>query len=75
MKDRVAATLILRTWAVPGMNDPEAVALDVFGDVLGGLASSRLDNALVRKDKVAVQVSAGVQSIGAARHLRGSARS
>jgi predicted Zn-dependent peptidase len=63
MKDRVAATMILRTWAVPGMNDPDAVALDVFGDVLGGLASSRLDNALVRQDKVAVQVSAGVQSM------------
>lgn len=63
MKDRVAATMILRTWAVPGLNDPESVALDVFGDVLGGLASSRLDNALVRKDKVAVQVSAGIQSM------------
>ena len=63
MKDRVAARMVLRTWAVPGMNDPEAVALDVFGDVLGGLASSRLDNALVRQEKVAVQVSAGVQSM------------
>ena len=63
MKDRVAATMVLRTWAVPGMNDPDAVALDVFGDVLGGLASSRLDNALVRQEKAAVQVSAGVQSM------------
>jgi len=63
IKDRVAATLILRTWTVPGLNDPDAAALDVFGDVLGGLASSRLDNALVRKDKLAVQVSAGVQSM------------
>jgi zinc protease len=63
MKDRVAATMILKSWAVPGMNDKDAVPLDVFGDVLGGLASSRLDNALVRKEKVAVQVSAGVQSM------------
>ncbi len=63
MKDRVAATLILRTWAVPGMNDPDVVALDVFGAVLGGLASSRLDNALVREEKIAVQVSASVQSM------------
>ncbi len=63
MKDRVAATLLLRTWAVPGLNDPDATPLDVFGDVLGGLASSRLDNALVRKEKLAVQTSAGVQSM------------
>lgn len=63
MKDRVAATMILRSWAVPGLNDPDAVPLDVFGRVLGGLASSRLDNALVRKEKLAVQVSAGSQSM------------
>jgi zinc protease len=63
IKDRVAATLILRTWAVPGLNGPDAAPLDVFGSVLGGLASSRLDNALVRKEKLAVQVSAGVQSM------------
>jgi zinc protease len=63
MHDRVAASLVLRSWAVPGLNDPDAVPLDVFGAVLGGLASSRLDNALVREEKVAVQVSAGVQSL------------
>jgi predicted Zn-dependent peptidase len=63
MKDRVAATMVLRTWAVPGLNDPDSVPLDVFGDVLGGLASSRLDNALVRKEKLAVQISAGIQSM------------
>jgi predicted Zn-dependent peptidase len=63
MKDRVAATMILKTWAVPGLNDPDAVPLEVFGEVLGGLASSRLDNALVRKEKSVVQVSAGAQSM------------
>ncbi|MCW3837501.1 M16 family metallopeptidase [Sphingomonas canadensis] len=63
IKDRVAATLVLRTWVVPGLNDPEAVPLDVFASVLGGLASSRLDNVLVRQEKSAVQVSAGVQSM------------
>jgi zinc protease len=63
LKDRVAATLVLRTWAVPGLNDPDAVALDVFADVLGGLASSRLDNIMVREEKLAVQVSSGVQSM------------
>jgi predicted Zn-dependent peptidase len=63
MQDRVAATLILRSWAVPGLNDPDAVPLDVLASVLGGLASSRLDNLLVREEKTAVQVSAGVQSL------------
>ncbi|KQM64351.1 peptidase M16 [Sphingomonas sp. Leaf17] len=58
MKDNVAATLITRNWAVPGLNDPDSAALTVAGRVLGGLASSRLDNALVKKEKLAVQVSA-----------------
>ena len=63
MKDRVATTRIYRAWPVPGLNDADAVPIDVFGGVLGGLSSSRLDNALVRKEKLAVSVSAGVQSL------------
>ncbi len=63
MHDRVAATLIVRGWTVPGVNDPDAVPLDALASVLGGLASSRLDNALVRDEKLAVQVSSGVQSM------------
>ncbi len=35
MHDRVATTRIYRVWAVPGINDPEAVALDVGATVLG----------------------------------------
>jgi predicted Zn-dependent peptidase len=62
MKDRVAATLITRSWTVPGLNDADAPALEVAAGVLGGLASSRLDNALVRREKLAVQVGAGQQS-------------
>ena len=58
MKDRVAATLLLRSWSIPGLNDPESASLAVAGGVLGGLSSSRLDNILVRKEKLAVQVSA-----------------
>jgi predicted Zn-dependent peptidase len=61
MKDRVATTRIYRTWAVPGLNDPDAVPLDIAATVLGGLSSSRLDNALVRGDKSAVRVSAELQ--------------
>jgi len=58
MKDRVATTRIYRMWAVPGLNDKDSVALDVTAGVLGGLSSSRLDNALVRREKLAVQVTA-----------------
>jgi len=62
MKDRVAATLVLKTWAVPGLNDADSVPLDVAASVLGGLASSRLDNILVKQEKLAVQVGAGNSS-------------
>ena len=61
MKDRVATTRLYRFWTVPGLNDPDAIPLDIGATVLGGLASSRLDNALVRKEKIAVAVSADVQ--------------
>lgn len=58
MKDRVAATLIMKEWAVPGLNDKDAAALEVAAGVLGGLASSRFDNVLVKGEKLAVQSSA-----------------
>ena len=61
MKDKVANTRIYRTWAVPGMTDPAFTALDAGATVLGGLASSRLDNILVRDEQSAVSVSAYVQ--------------
>ena len=61
MKDRVATTRLYRNWAVPGMTDKDAVALDVGANVLGGLASSRLDTILVRQEKLAVSVTAQLQ--------------
>ena len=61
MKDRVAATQIQRHWAVPGMQSPQLAAIDIGGSILGGLASSRLDRILVREEKLAVSVSAGLQ--------------
>ncbi|HMJ93548.1 MAG TPA: pitrilysin family protein [Allosphingosinicella sp.] len=61
MTDRVANSRIYRDWAVPGLLDPDMVQLDVAGCVLGGLASSRLDNILVRKEQSAVGVEAGIQ--------------
>jgi predicted Zn-dependent peptidase len=58
MKDHVAATIIQRYWAVPGLLDKQLEALDVGGSVLGGLSSSRLDKILVRDEKLAVGVTA-----------------
>ena len=60
MKDAVATTIIQRYWAVPGLLDKRLAALDVGGSVLGGLASSRLDKIMVRDEKLAVAVSAGL---------------
>jgi predicted Zn-dependent peptidase len=60
MKDNVATTIIQRYWTVPGLLSPKLAALDIGGSVLGGLASSRLDKILVRDEKIAVSVSAGL---------------
>jgi zinc protease len=62
MHDRVATTRLYRMWAVPGLTGADTVPLDIAASVLGGLSSSRLDNALVRGEKIAVNVSAGVQA-------------
>jgi len=56
IKDRVAQVMVTRNWAVPGLNDPDSAALEVAAGVLGGLSSSRLDNALVRAEKLFVSV-------------------
>ncbi len=61
VKDLIPTTRIYRMWAIPGLNDPESVPLQMAMSVLGGLSSSRLDNAMVRKDPVAVSVSAYAQ--------------
>ncbi|WP_262423028.1 M16 family metallopeptidase [Brevundimonas denitrificans] len=62
MQDRVANVRLYRTWIVPGMLDDDAIPLSVAGSVLGGLASSRLDNELVRGDQTATSVSASMQA-------------
>jgi predicted Zn-dependent peptidase len=60
MHDRVANTRLTRSWAVPGMLSDDAVPLAVAAEVLGGLASSRLDNQLVRGEQTAVSVSSSM---------------
>lgn len=62
LKDRVPYTRIQRYWSVEGVNGKDTMALEVAASVLGGLSSSRLDNALVRNEAIAVNVSAGVQT-------------
>lgn len=61
MHDNVAATRLYRNWIVPGLNSPELPQLDLALSIFGGLASSRLDNILVRDEKVAVAAKASVQ--------------
>tara|TARA_A100001391_G_scaffold66729_3_gene42477 strand:- start:62382 stop:65258 length:2877 start_codon:yes stop_codon:yes gene_type:complete len=56
--DQVPATQIYRTWTGPALTDPDAIPLAVGMHILGGLASSRLDNALVRGDEIATSVTA-----------------
>jgi zinc protease len=60
--DEVANTTIFRMWAVPGITAKDTNALEMAASVLGGLASSRLDNELVRDKKTAVSVSADVST-------------
>ena len=55
--DNIATTRLYRMWTVPGESAEESVPLNLASSVLGGLASSRLDEALVRNDPVAVSVS------------------
>ena len=62
LKDRVPYTRLTRYWTVEGVNGKDTTALEVAASVLGGLSSSRLDNALVRGEQIAVNVSAGVQT-------------
>jgi predicted Zn-dependent peptidase len=58
--DEVANTTIYRMWTVPGITAKDEDALEMAASVLGGLASSRLDNELVKEKKTAVGVSAYV---------------
>jgi len=58
MTDQVPVVRVTRSWSGPGLNDADAPALQIGMHILGGLASSRLDNALVRGQELAVGVTA-----------------
>ena len=58
VQDQISTTRLYRMWTIPGTNDfAQSIPLGLGSAVLGGLASSRLDSALVRNDPVAVSVS------------------
>ena len=60
--DRIATTRLYRMWTIPGWSADDTTDLQVAASVLGGLSSSRLDNALVRGEQLAVSVSASAQA-------------
>ncbi len=62
LKDKVPYTRIARYWTVEGVNGADTTALNAAAAVLGGLSSSRLNNALVRGDKTVVSVGASVEA-------------
>jgi len=61
IKDEVATTRLYRMWAIPGYDDPDYLPLQIGAVILGGLASSRLDDNLVRGQQVAVAASANAE--------------
>ncbi len=67
--DRVATPRVYRMWAVPGLDNPDFLPLSMGATVLGGLASSRLDDALVREQQLAVRVVANAQIFAQAGQL------
>jgi predicted Zn-dependent peptidase len=62
MTDQVPQVLLIRAWTGPDMQHPDAVPLQVGMHILGGLNSSRLDNAMVRGAELATSVSGYYQA-------------
>ena len=63
MADRVSTPRIYRAWTGPGLRDPDAIALEVGMQILGGLYSSRLDKALVYDADLAGSVYAYIDQM------------
>ena len=59
--DAVSQVQVSRNWTGPGLNDPDAVPLLVGMHILGGLSTSRLDNAMVYGEELATRVTASAQ--------------
>lgn len=63
MTDVVASPRITRSYVVPGRLDPATPLIDIAATILAGGSSSRMYNALVRNERLAVGVSGGVQAL------------
>ncbi len=60
MEDRVPQARIYRVYHAPAWKDMSLQHLSLFGDILAGSKSSRLDRRLVYEKKLATDVGAGV---------------
>lgn len=60
IRDRVATVRLVRAWALPGARTPGMADLDVGLATLGGGPTSLLFDRLVRAERLAVAVSAGL---------------
>ncbi|WP_311239894.1 MULTISPECIES: pitrilysin family protein [unclassified Xanthomonas] len=60
MTDRVSATSIIRVWTIPGRNDPRSIPLEAAAGVMGALATSPLQEVLVRGEKLFTGAAASV---------------
>lgn len=59
MEDRVPQARLYRFYHVPGWSDPELQYLDLFGSVLSGSRSARLDRRLLYEKELVTTISAG----------------
>lgn len=60
--DAVSQVQVSRYWTGPGLTDPDTVPLQVGMHILGGLSTSRLDNAMVYGPELATRVTASAQA-------------
>ena len=59
LEDKVPQVMVRRVWNVPQTGTRDSDMLDLFSDVLGGSASSRLDKRLVHQDKLVDSIGTG----------------
>jgi len=59
--DQVATTRVMRMWAIPGLDNPDYLPLQIGATVLGGLASSRFADTLVHGRELAIDAGAEAQ--------------
>ncbi|QMW23017.1 M16 family metallopeptidase [Sandaracinobacteroides saxicola] len=63
LSDAVSAPRLFRAWVVPGRKDAAVPLVDVALTVLADGATSRLYDALVRRERLAVGVSGGISPL------------